>query len=604
LERRQSEPVIQPIEHRLTPTMSIEAVPENAQDDRSAQRRSSSRKLKDWAISKIARTSTKKHSRGQSEFLAPAEPMVDALRLAPPPLVIPSATAETDLDAVFGGPVSPRERRAPTSSMFSRLDEITPATSQSSLGKSNGADEEQFMLDLDTALGPFQSPCAGAPKQRRGMHSGRVNREFLTPGIYLPANPNHRRTESAPMLTPFDHGRLSTPALAAMADVFEEDEEEADSSKPERRGSAESDEAGTGVQIVDSDPSSTTDSLVSLDALRNQDGQWGSPRPSTGYPRQMIDMTASLPEHQPSSLVEETIVEESTPCASRHSMHPVEIVYDHEEPRASSFTKSSDSSETPTILPNASDRDTFDTSRPQTSSDTCESPSAYSTPDLSRGQTSFDTSRLGTSASSATDNRTMSSYATTTELSGGCDPRHSVEDVPSLTSSRSTMMSTLHNVLRPSSMHRDFSADDLRPRLSCTTPASSDVLDPSPLSRVGVIDYSPAAEERPRRKRQSIQSLSQLVGVPFVSSRNSAVLSSASASPIDSPMRPQTASNILGTSYAPFHTVRSSVSKDSLNTTDGSQRPVEHLRLKKLMFWKTKGRQSSLPASVTPRPRY
>jgi hypothetical protein len=605
LERRQSEPLLQPVETHLAPTQSLEPVRDIAQDARGAERRSSSRKLKQWAMSKMSRTTAKKHARGQSEFLAPAEPVADTLRGALPALTIPTPIAETNLDAVFGGPASPRERRAPLSGMSSRMEEITPATSQTSLGKSNVADDELFMLDLDSALGPLQAPASGAAKQRRGMHSGRLNRDFLAPGIYLPANPNHRRTESAPMLTPFDSGRLSTPALAAMADVFEEDEEEADSNKPERRGSTESDEAGTGIQIVDSDPSSTTDSLVSLDALRNQEAHWGSPRPSTGYSRPPIDMTASLPEHQPSSIVQETIVEESTPSGSRHSMHPLDNAFGRGAARASSLTKSSDSSETPTILPNASDCDAFDTSRPQTSSDTCNSPSAYSTPDLGRGQTSFDTSRLGTSASSATDNRTISSYATTHDLSGGlgCDPRQSVDDVPSLTSSRSTMMSTLHNVLRPSSMHRDFSADDLRPRLSCTAPTSSEVHEPSPHSRIAIIDYSPTIDAPPRRKRQSIQSLSQLVSGPFVSSRNSATLSSASASPVDSPMRPQTASNILGNPYTPFHSIRSSVSKDSLNSTDGSQRPVEHLRLKKLMFWKTKGRQSSLPASVTPRPR-
>jgi hypothetical protein len=605
LERRQSEPLLQTIESQLTSTRSLEPIIDNRQDLRSAERFSSSRKLKQWAISKMSRTSAKKHARGQSEFLAPAEPMADVVRSALPPLSIPTPTAETNLDTVFGGPASPRERRAPMFGMYSRMEELTPATSQTSLGKSNAADDEVFMLDLDSALGPLQTPALGAVKQRRGMHSGRVNRDFLAPGVYLPANPNHRRTESAPMLTPFDSGRLSTPALAAMADVFEEDEEEVDTSKPQRRGSVDSDEAGTGVQIVDSEPGSTTDSLVSLDALRNQEVQWSSPRPSTGFPRPLIDMTASLPEHQPSSIVQETIVEESTPSGSRHSMHPADNAFACEVPRASSLTKSSDSSETPTILPHTSSCDAFDTSRPQTSSDTCNSPSAYSTPDLGRGQTSFDTSRLGTSASSATDNRTMSSYATTHDLSGGlgCDPRQSVDDVPSLTSSRSTMMSTLHNVLRPSSMHHDFSADELRPRLSCTVSTSSEIHEPSPHSRVAIIDYSPNVDAPPRRKRQSIQSLSQLVGGPFVSSRNSAVLSSASASPVDSPMRPQTASNILGTSYTPFHSIRSSVSKDSLNTTDGFQRPVEHLRLKKLMFWKTKGRQSSLPASVTPRPR-
>ncbi|KAK3663907.1 hypothetical protein LTR22_005369, partial [Elasticomyces elasticus] len=141
---------------------------------------------------------------------------------------------------------------------------------------------------------------------------------------------------------------------------------------------------------------------------------------------------------------------------------------------------------------------------------------------------SFETSRVGTAASSITDNRTMSSST------GEHNMRRST-DVPSLTSSLSTRMSTMH----ANSSHRDFGADQLTP---------------VPVER-GI-----SAERR--KKRASIQSLSQLVGGSF----------SGKNKPVDE-SRPQTAVDLMQTPKK------------------------KEFGLKKLMFWRSKSKQSlkSLP---------
>ncbi|KAF2209764.1 hypothetical protein CERZMDRAFT_91308 [Cercospora zeae-maydis SCOH1-5] len=119
------------------------------------------------------------------------------------------------------------------------------------------------------------------------------------------------------------------------------------------------------------------------------------------------------------------------------------------------------------------------------------------------------------------------SSCTTGEVQQEC--RMSVDDVPSLTSSRSTMVSTAH--------------------------ANSSRRDVSGLRTPSLTSGSLESAESRRRKRASIQSLSQLVGGPF----------GARAQHVDD-SRPSTAAT---------------------ETILSQPRKKEH-RLKKLMFWKSK----------------
>lgn len=209
---------------------------------------------------------------------------------------------------------------------------------------------------------------------------------------------------------------------------------------------------------------------------------------------------------------------------------PIEIVEDHEEPRTSSVTKSSDSSDS-TILPDGPTL-TLPAGEPSPLTPTSlAASSTFSPPNYHGQQGFFDPSRLGTSASSMTDNRTVSSFATGEHV---LDTRTSVEDVPSLTSSRSTMTSALHHTFPRE--RRDFS------------------------DRSGSVNSVPLEAEMSerRRKRSSVQSLSRLVGASFGESRTR----------LPTEQRPQTA-------------VPEGLQRDGKKKKEN--------RLSKLMFWRSKG---------------
>ncbi|KAG5974228.1 hypothetical protein E4U55_008271 [Claviceps digitariae] len=91
------------------------------------------------------------------------------------------------------------------------------------------------MIDLDAALGPFNTPLphnaewnaaqrAAGVVGKRKLYSAQGMKGFSGPGMHY-----HRRAESAPDLPPFDSGRPGIHKFGSsstMADVFEEDEED------------------------------------------------------------------------------------------------------------------------------------------------------------------------------------------------------------------------------------------------------------------------------------------------------------------------------------------------------------------------------------------
>lgn len=528
-DRRKSEPAISPKANELSRLSSI-SLQEDAkraglviddQASRTLDRKSSTRKIKDWAVSKINRRV--KDAKVVSTDASTALPSSQGTDEPSVPGKVPTSEPEQDLDAVFSSQVHVDEPQRLSTPTHPRIEISTPAFSQSSSSQARYSDESSQMVDLDAALGPFKTPSLGGPRQRRELHSSRLAKDFGGPGMHY-----HRRAESLPTLPAFELTR-SAHSQSSMDDVLEEDDGEevhlpGQYERPINTGPAPTETAGIGIHIVESDISTQGSpfGLGADDLSRVEQDDWESERPLTSYGSVSSRLSTPILERRPSSIVEETIMEESSP------IEPLDIVEAHEEPRASSLTKSSDSSETPTLL--AAQTGTLAIPDCQQSLMTPETyqTSTFSSPDFSRRQGSFDTSRLGTSASSIADNRTMSSYATGEHAH---DLRLSVDEpVPSLTSSRSTMMSTSH----ANSSRRDFSDE----RTPSTAPA---ILDPA------------IAAER-RRKRASIQSLSQLMGGSF---------SGKSRTAEDS--RPHTAAEEVA-----------------------SKPPKKEHRLKKLMFWKSK----------------
>lgn len=139
------------------------------------------------------------------------------------------------------------------------------------------------MIDLDAALGPFNTPLPQNPEWdaaqraagnagRRRLHSAQGMKGFSGPGMHY-----HRRAESAPDLPPFDLGHAGGihrfGSSSTMADVFEEDEEDddddeandsehhdvenvdADGSEPERSGNPDGEATPPAMAISVSDAS-------------------------------------------------------------------------------------------------------------------------------------------------------------------------------------------------------------------------------------------------------------------------------------------------------------------------------------------------------------
>ncbi|KAL7936292.1 hypothetical protein V8C35DRAFT_253761 [Trichoderma chlorosporum] len=188
---------------------------EKKKDD-SKEDKKDDKKAKGWAGTILPLKSHKK--RGKSSAVRPPTP--------PASVFHPDDEEEDEVERVIQEPpVEP-----PTIS-------ITESPPLPEPPKRLSDDVSYPMIDLDAALGPFNTPlsynpeweaaqrAAGTPGSRRRLHSAQGLKGFSGPGMHY-----HRRAESAPDLPPFDF-RSSIHRFGSsstMADVFEEDEEDDD----------------------------------------------------------------------------------------------------------------------------------------------------------------------------------------------------------------------------------------------------------------------------------------------------------------------------------------------------------------------------------------
>ena len=347
------------------------------------------------------------------------------------------------------------------------------------------------MLDLDAAFGPSTTPnlgsavydpiAGGFSAARRRMHSS------MNTGTFMPGMQYHRRAESAPEMAPINYHIFGIPHRGsnnAMADVFEEEEEDDDkNTKAEvdthsmSAGQSEIQEnkgdIGLGVEIVDADEAH--------DIPMQRTTRRGLKVAGEVHRRPPI-----MKEHSANSLS----------SVGNPEISPIEIVAAEDEPRFSMITKSSDESTiTPTLSHDpfgsrpASAPIDFALPKPNMTLATPETySSAVSSPDFSRS--SFDVPRLHTAHSSITDRQTLDSSRAGDH---GICAQASVEDVPSLTSSASTMMSAQPHRFSGSAYAR--SSAERSASLSAVVPSRS----------------RPATAY----KRSSLASLSRLVGSSY-----------------------------------------------------------------------------------------
>ena len=203
--------------------------PAEGADLKNDKKKSKRRKMvKGWADSILPRKPKQSNRRSKYSVRPPT----------PPASIVPPE--EDDEDAMdVDQPAQPQGQAPPTVT-------VTESPTPPRPSKQRADDISSPMIDLDAALGPFNTPLPSNPEwdaaqraagnaNRRRLHSAQGMRGFSGPGMHY-----HRRAESAPDLPPFDPGTSSIHRFGSsstMADVFEEDEEEAEeedgrSSKP------------------------------------------------------------------------------------------------------------------------------------------------------------------------------------------------------------------------------------------------------------------------------------------------------------------------------------------------------------------------------------
>jgi hypothetical protein len=385
------------------------------------------------------------------------------------------------------------------------------------------SDTMNSVIDLDAALGPFNGTDArtqrGFAAHRRAMHSA---------GGVLQS---HRRTESAPALVPFELRSTAAATSSTMADVFEEEEPEDDT--PVSSGKSTHSELATSEEQEDAEEPKiqvveTDDHHVGSSMNWNFSDGLGLQR--NDRPRREETSEPCSPRAVPEAVSSVDEATRSTPADA------VEIVEDFEEPRTSSVTHSSDSTVTPQLsADDTKEKHTVMNLSLPLAQQNLMTPdtftSSFPSPDFRSSQVSLDTPRLGTAASSMTDYQAMPSPRFGEP---GPELRVSVDDVPSLTSSRSTMTSAMQSAFPlPSPRQPGDRSSSL-----CSTP--SDV-------------------ESRRRKRSSIASLSRLMNTGSFGERSKLSIET----------RPQSE-----------YGIKEATQKESKK---------KHKRLSKLMqFWKTK----------------
>ena len=303
------------------------------------------------------------------------------------------------------------------------------------------------IIDLDAALGPFNTPSgrdpewdaftrgAGPASRAKRMHSAAGMGNFGGPGMHY-----HRRAASSPEFENPRFGIRHLNSSSTMADVFEEDEEDewedakATSDKASSTKIEDDDEGNSGIDIKVMDVEDMTVDQATEWTLEEASKR-GLKRKGSGLSesdrRQAISSIPSLNSGNP--LKDEVILEES--------MNTVEIADDSIPPRPDSRARSSDSTPTPPLQPKSAkdltpvDIQSFSVQSPYLTPTSPHSTTQSPFPSP-RSPFSYDTQRISTAPSSIADDGGFQSL-----LLGepGPELRMSVDDVPSLTSSNSTM---------------------------------------------------------------------------------------------------------------------------------------------------------------------
>ena len=400
------------------------------------------KKVKTWAGSILSRKSKQRY--GKQKRRAPT----------PPPRRFADETTDDSVESLEEMSAEP-EATMPTVMVTESSEE--PWHQEYRQASLPDEDPSYQMIDLDAALGPFNTPLPRNPEweaaQKAGglvkkqLHSAAGMTRFSGPGMHY----SHRRAESAPEMVPFEGGRFGFPRFGSsstMADVFEEDEEEEDGSTGKTTGLStpivetpilEKPEEVIHEEIEsklkeDQGSMSADDTTTILDG-RNENGVTGNSTPLIIYKRRPNNSSTSLREGVTNL---ESIDHNSTGT------------YGEASPRTSSSNSATPSTghafKPKDLAPvEVSPFNLPASSVPISPYSTTQS-SAFPSP---RSPISYDAHRISTAPSSVTDDNFQSL------LMGepGPEVRISVDDIPSLTSSNSTMTRESNFAQNPQARH-------------------------------------------------------------------------------------------------------------------------------------------------------
>lgn len=378
----------------------------------------------------------------------------------PPPVIVRTnsevgSLAEVDFDedntVIIRTPTNPNSPRPPFPALQTRLSLDSSWKPKSFYEQNVENDMFSPAIDLDAALGPFNTPEMSSDRvagssfsvATRRMYSGGRRGEFVGPEMRY-----HRRSESAPEMPPFDRSSLATrfggsnPSMA-VPDVFYEEEEDAflAGNNPSPKGLDASKKAveSRSAEKADESSSGATVTPVAVQ-LSGQD--------------QGLGIKLSAPNERNDAETATKSVESQEDVASGPKS-PVKIVQPDDYHQAGKF-------DSPDVSPRFVPADKrppadlpYDIPRLSLTGDT-PVPSAFPSPDP------FEAPRSATASSSTTDrNVSQSLYSNDPQY-----PQGSVEDVPSLTSSASTMTRFSNTFYKRPQGERAASYSDAVPRRS------------------------------------------------------------------------------------------------------------------------------------------
>lgn len=468
------------------------------------------KRVRSWADAILTRGKSKRHAKPETKKKPPA--------LTPPALTRTNSDVgsvmEVDFDnddvVVLRTPNNPEATFADAEPAQEQTPEPAPTLETSWKPRSfyeQTAQDNMLsspIIDLDAALGPFNTPdmrpARNAPSKfsvaTQRMYSGGRRGEFVGPEMRY-----HRRTESAPVMPPFDRSALGPTRLGGgtveTPDVFYEEEEDAflaaNQSPKGELGEPAPD--GNDASTSSDDGKGSNESVTSVKSIHSveraksvesNDTDDTTRAPASNSPKhkglgiQATDNSESHaePTAPPGRHAVDPMLNTSNPFAGP-PRSPVEILKSEERAPKARAPPSPDVS--PGFL--AVDK------RPATSPH--DLPPSIPPFSLSAGVSPSDTSFPSPDAPRSFNDRNFSSHSYQHLPSEY--PYASVEDVPSLTSSASTMTNTMNR----------FSASFFpRARLSTDRAAS----------------FSAAVHRRTSQanspKRSSLASLSRLVGGP------------------------------------------------------------------------------------------